>query len=119
MRLLLDEQMDRALAEQLRKRGYDVIAVTEDPALRGLSDAALLEWATAQDRAIATYDLGDFLPLLEERISAGEPVAGLILISATGYPSGERGYGRLLRALIATLEKHRSRKALAGRAVWL
>lgn len=48
-----------------------------------------------------------------------EPVAGVVLISARSYPPGARGHGRLLRALVAVLEEHRTPTALAGKAVWL
>lgn len=119
MRLLLDEHLDPRLAEQLRESGYDVIAVAPDPALRGLSDAALLDHATAQGRVMVTYDVADFAPLLEERQVAASPVAGIVLISRRSYPPGERGHGRLLRALREILEEHRSPTAFAGMAVWL
>ncbi len=119
MRLLLDEHLAPTLAEQLRARGHDVVAVVQEPALRGSSDAALLDWATVEDRAIATYNVRHFLPLFEACASVGEPVAGLILISARSYPRGDRGLGALLRDLAAVLDANPSRKALNGRAVWL
>ena len=42
MRLLLDEHYSREIAERLRERGHDVIAVKEDAALEGLDDEPLL-----------------------------------------------------------------------------
>lgn len=59
------------------------------------------------------------MPLFEERATGGEPVAGIVLVSARRYPPGERGHGRLLRALAAFLDEHRSPTAQVGRAVWL
>ena len=119
MRLLLDEHLDPRLARQLRERGYDVIAVAEEPALRGLSDIALLDWGAAEGRAIATYDVAGFLPIVEERQLAAEPFAGIVALSTRAFPPGDRGHGRLLRALAAMLREHRSPTALAGRAIWL
>ena len=119
MRLLLDEHLAPTFAEQLRASGHDVVAVVEEPALRGSSDAALLDWATAQDRAVATYDVRGSLPLFAARASIGEPVPGLVLIPVRRYPRGARGVGPLLRDLATFLEESPSRKALSGRAVWL
>ena len=119
MRLLLDENLDHRVAEQLRERGYDVVAVTDDAALRGSSDAALLDWAMAQERAIATYDIGDFLPLVEERVARNEGFAGLILIPWQSFPPGDLAFGHLLRALVIALDAHPARMALAGRTIWL
>lgn len=96
-----------------------MVAVADDPALRGLTDPALLSWTATAGRVIATYDVADFLPLFEERLMAAEPMAGIILISPRSYPPGERGHGRLLSALAAILREHRSAKALAGKAIWL
>lgn len=119
MRLLLDEHFDRRLAEQLRARGHDVIGVMERPEPRGLSDDALVDWATAQRRAIGTYNVQHLMPLFAQRISAERSIGGLLLISERSYPAGERGHGRLLRALLRFLEANPSDAALAGRAVWL
>jgi hypothetical protein len=119
VRLLLDEHLDPQLARQLRDQGHDVIAVAEQPALRGLSDAALLDWAAAHGRAIATYDVAGFLPIAEEHQLADQPFAGIIAVSTRAFPLGASGHGRLLRALAAVLSEHRSPKAFAGLVVWL
>ncbi len=118
MRLLLDEHLDPLLATQLRARGHDVIAVAADPALRGLSDAELLDLGAEQGRAIATYDAADFLPLIEEREMAGRPCAGVILISARSHPPGGRGHGRLPHAVMAVMDEDGS-EAVAGNVMWL
>lgn len=119
MRLLLDEHMDPALASKLRARGHDVTAVARDRALKGRSDAELLDHAAARGLVIATYDARDFLRLVEERENTSRPVHGILVISARSFPSGSRGHGRLLRALVAALDGHPSTLPLATRVVWL
>ena len=47
-RLLLDEMLSPRVAEELRRAGADARAISESPALRGTSDAELLELCAAQ-----------------------------------------------------------------------
>lgn len=119
MRLLLDEHLEPAIAEQLRARGHDAIAVAAEPALRGMADAQLFEWATTQDRAIATYDAQGFVPLLTDRATIGEEASGLVLISSRAYPREDRSIGPLIRDLAKVLDENPARNALNGRAIWL
>lgn len=119
MRLLLDEQLDPTLAVELRSRGYDVVAVAEDLALRGRSDAELLDLAAAHGFVIATRNVRDFLRLLEEREQAALRITGIIAISRGQFPTGARGHGQLLRALAAILDERRAQARLVERVVWL
>ena len=41
--LLLDEMFSGSIAEQLRAKGHDVLAVVADPALVGLADEQILD----------------------------------------------------------------------------
>jgi len=95
--LLLDEHLPRAIAEQLRARSHDAIAVTERPDLRGLSDPDLFQRARSEQRAIATYNIEDFLQLDREYRSAERSHAGIVLISAHRFP--RKSAGPLLTAL--------------------
>jgi len=56
--LLLDEMFSGAIADQLRAKGHDVIAVVADPALVGLSDDQILAHATDTGRALVTASNG-------------------------------------------------------------
>ena len=104
MKLLLDEMMDPAVAAGLRARGHDVVAVSEVPALRGLSDPTILAAAGADDRVVVTEDRGDYRRLANARILADQPHPGLILTSNRRWPRGNRRtVGRLVRALDALL----------------
>jgi len=119
VRLLLDEHLDPRLAVELRTRGSDVVAVVEDVALKGRSDAELVDVAAARSLVIATYDARDFLRLVEERENTSHPVHGILAISIRSFPTGSRGHGQLLRALATTLDERPSTMPLAARVVWL
>ncbi len=87
-RLLLDEHYGQAIAEALRERGHDVIAVVADPELRGRSDADIYAWAAARDYRIVTENIKDFRPLLIAATARGGEVAGLLLVHPRRYPRG-------------------------------
>jgi len=116
MRLLLDENVSSKVAEQLRARGHDAIALTEIDELRGRSDGAVLDWALGHDRVVVTYDT-DFISLQQERVAADVPAADLILIPKGRFPIGDRGFGALVKALSAVLEP--SVPSAGGRLLWL
>lgn len=117
MRLLLDENLSSGIAEALRARGFDVLAVTEVPELRGQPDAAVLAWAIDQGRAIVTYDV-DFAAILQVRIAAEAPVADVIVLSKHRFPPGDRSHGALARPLSAFLDAP-DIDAAPGRLLWL
>lgn len=99
MNLLLDEMYPYAIAEQLRDRGHDVVAVGEREELRGTADSSVFACAQAEERALVTDDVG-FLAIEAERRTRGETHHGLILTTNKRFPRGEPGtVGRLVRAL--------------------
>ena len=57
----LDEQVERAIAEALRRRGIDV-TTTPEARLLGATDEEQLAFAISQERVIFTQD-DDFLAL--------------------------------------------------------
>jgi len=119
VRLVLDEQIDPAIAAELRRRGHDVVAVKEDPALIGMADPDLVAWALGAGRAIVTYNVRHFVPLVSERQAAGELSPGLVLLSPKRYPPGQRSRGAVIRDLARLLEGQATRDALSGRTIWL
>ena len=67
MRLLLDEHFDYAIAEQLRRRAIDAIAVQrERPDLEGQDDDIVLRTATSEHRVVVTNNVRDYAPLVDE-----------------------------------------------------
>ncbi len=104
MKLLLDEMMDPRIADQLRQRGHDVIAVGEVHALQGLPDLAILSAARADERVVVTEDRRDYRRLAAAERSAGRQHPGLIVTSNRRWPRGNpRTFGRLVNALDALL----------------
>lgn len=97
MKLLLDEQISGKVAERLRDRGHDVIAATDDPSLRGLSDPDLFEVAQQQGRALVTYNRVDFEPIIREYAATSREHHGLVLVHPTRFPSWE--FARLTMAI--------------------
>src|SRR5215470_6448818 len=89
-----------ALAEQLRRRGLDAVAVTERKELRSLADAAIFTVAQDERRAIVTENVADFVLLGEEADQRGRAHHGIVLIDPAKFPRGqERTIGRLVKAL--------------------
>jgi len=112
VRLLLDEMIDRAVAEQLRKRGHDVLAVQDlrMAGLRGMPDSGLLAWAAEAGRAMVTYDAKDLVPVHHRMLADEAPHAGLLLVPR-GKFSRDRAdvvVGLLVRALEAELDRRQS-----------
>ena len=101
MKLLLDEQISGKVAVPLRKQGHDVLATTEEPPLRGLSDPDLFELAQERGRAVVTFNVPDFVAIVREFAQAGRAHHGLVLINQGRFPSSD--FGRLAAALSAFL----------------
>jgi predicted nuclease of predicted toxin-antitoxin system len=100
VKLVVDEMYSPVLAEQLRARGHDVVAVGEVAGLAGASDAALLDWAQRHRRALVTENAADFLPLHAAALQGGEPHAGIVFTSNASFPRGRAStIGALVRAL--------------------
>src|ERR1022692_3475273 len=84
--LLLDEMLSAGIAEQLRAKGHDVLAVVADPALTALPDDQILAYAARTGRALVTANIKDFMPLDTQYRAASQEHPGLILISARPPP---------------------------------
>ena len=100
MKLLLDETLSTVIAEQLRSRGHDVVAVTERPELRGVLNSELLPSAREEQRAVVTYNRDDFLALDRQYRHEGREHHGIVILNPRRFPPGEAS----TRALIASIE---------------
>ena len=105
--LLLDEMLSHTIAQQLRSRGHDVVAVVEDPSLMALPDEEILAAAAAQGRAFVTANIKDFTPLDHRYKASGRTHAGLVLVSTKAFPQDRAFIGALVSALDKLLEEDR------------
>jgi predicted nuclease of predicted toxin-antitoxin system len=104
VKLLLDAMFDPEIANRLRGRGHDATAASGDHTLDSLLDADLFAFAQAEQRAVVTENVPDFLPLDELYRAEGRPHHGLILTTNSGFPrSSPATLGRLVLALEAFL----------------
>jgi predicted nuclease of predicted toxin-antitoxin system len=119
LRLLLDEMYPTAIADQLRRRGHDVEAVTARPALRSLSDVDLFAAAQAERRVVVTENIGDFSAIVTTADQRGTPHHGLVLVDSAKYQRGNRRtVGRMVRRLDTLLRGHPLDEA-TGMRHWL
>ncbi|MBV8526986.1 MAG: DUF5615 family PIN-like protein [Candidatus Dormibacteraeota bacterium] len=95
------------IAEELRRRGHDVIAVAAEPELRSLTDAELYASAKREKRRIVTENVKDFRRLLVQDEGTGRP--GLLFTSSRSFPRSRRSPGALIVALDAWLSDARTR----------
>jgi predicted nuclease of predicted toxin-antitoxin system len=86
VRLLLDENVEKALLLGLRRRhpGLDVVRVV-DVGLGGRSDPEILEWAAREGRVVLSRDRATLSAEAARRIEGGKPMPGLILLRRGGW----------------------------------
>jgi predicted nuclease of predicted toxin-antitoxin system len=100
MRLLLDEMYSAAIAEGLRERGHDAVAVVERIELRNVQDAELFAAAQAEQRTVVTENVPDFIAIANDHDLRGKAHHGVVLVHPRRYPrSVERTIGAIVTAL--------------------
>jgi hypothetical protein len=97
--LILDEMHAPAVAKTLRDKGFDVIAVAEEPELRALTDLELFSWAADQDRRLVTENIKDFRPLLQQTDESDRSTPRLLFTSNRTFPRTRRNPGPFIEAL--------------------
>jgi uncharacterized protein with PIN domain len=78
IKLYLDEDVHKKIAVALRLKGYDVVSAHEVQK-QSLSDYQQLEYAVSEQRAIFTFNAGDFDRLHKEYIKSGKNHFGILL----------------------------------------
>jgi Domain of unknown function (DUF5615) len=119
VKVLLDEMYDRAIAEQLRARGHDVVAVTERVDLRNASDEELLTRMAEEERVILTENAVHFMPALRRTLEAGETCFGLLISSPKSMPRSHRTVGLFVDVLERELNAHPGADALQAQMAFL
>jgi hypothetical protein len=110
IRLYLDEDVHKKIALALRLKGYDVVSAHE-AGNWGLSDGDQLRYAVREDRAIFTFNSGDFLRLQQEYADRG--VAHFGILTAKQLP-----FKDLLKRLTDFLYTHKSAD-IKDRSFWI
>jgi predicted nuclease of predicted toxin-antitoxin system len=119
MRLLLDEMLSPAIAQELRSRGHDVLAVAGDRDREGMSDPDIMALARNEHRAVVTNNLCDYRPLHHEAITPGGPGHyGMIFMPGT-YRRTKADTGRIIAALQRILAQYPGEEDLANGESWL
>lgn len=116
-RLLLDEMLSPAIAEQLCAKGYDVQAVAANPEYSGLADEEILIGATEAGRSLVTANVRDFVPLYARYLAADRSPVGLILVSSKTFPQDRTFLAAVITALSALLSA--SGDPLNGQVIFL
>lgn len=109
VRLYFDRHIMTRLAVDLRGRGYDVLT-TEEAGKDTAADEDQLAFATAEKRAILTFNIRDFAPLHEAWQAAGRSHAGIIV----SQQLGSRQYGLLLQRMLRLLNSFTSEETLSN-----
>jgi hypothetical protein len=93
LRLFTDEDIFGAVAPALRRAGYDAVSTPEMHRSKE-SDESQLAWATAESRAIISFNVAHFSALHSRWMNSGRHHAGIIV-------SSQRPIGELLRRLLS------------------
>ena len=78
VRLLLDEDVPRLLAESLRARDHDVVHATE-VGLKSIDDSSVLARAVARDRTVLTHNAADYIQLAALYGRTGKSHHGIVI----------------------------------------
>jgi hypothetical protein len=97
LRFFTDEHVHKAVVEELRKRGVDVVRV-EDMGWKGEDDLPLLEYAAAEGRSIVTGD-DDFLAHHTRWQDEGQSHCGIFYILPRVRQRGKAAIGIIVNEL--------------------
>ena len=103
------------IAERLRGRGHDVLALDEHRELDGLSDADVLELAAQEGRILVTFNVRDFAPILRQWAEEQRSHAGCLLL--VGIAQNE--FALILQRIRTVLEERSEQQDWLDRALFL
>ncbi len=100
IKLYLDEDaQSNALAKALRQHGIDVLTTSEAGQITK-PDSSQLAFAASSERAIYTYNVGDFMALHSDYLKKEKNHSGIIIGEQSRFDVGEQ-MRRLLRIVEA------------------
>jgi hypothetical protein len=103
IQLQLDEMFAPRIAEALRERKHNVIALVERPDMRAMPDEEVFAWAAVQRCWLLTENVKEFQPITLRALPANASTAGLLLTSSRTFPRSRQHIGPLVDALDAWL----------------
>lgn len=118
MKLALDHHYSKAIAKELRRRGYDVVSALE----RGWEmeeDEALLMACDDEHRALLTNNVADFTVIARRWAVEGRRHAGLVFTSDSALPRGRSTIGTYVELLDDLLGSNPKDEAFVDRVHWL
>ena len=98
VRFLLDEMYSERVGDLLREAGHDAVHVREI-GLGGAADGDVLARAVEEGRTLVSENAVDFLPLLDQRQSAGLAMTPVLVALTAGRGVGEALHARLADAI--------------------
>ena len=124
MRLLLDEMWSARIAVQLRRRGFDVVAVTEPEyadRYRNTEDELVFARAQEDGRAVVTDNVVDFESIRIGYEARAEAHHGLIYATAPHFDRNQPAavIGQMVQALDQLLRSLPAEHEPFNRAHWL
>ena len=98
-KVLLDEMLNRGLAEHLRKEGWDATAISENVELLGISDSEVLSLAHTQGRVVITLNVSDFARLHAQTLTSGRSHSGIWCIPSRRFVYSKDVHSRIAQAM--------------------
>ena len=82
LRLVSDEDVHGRILRGLQRRepGLDLVRV-QDVGLAHTPDPDILQWAATEDRVVVTDDEKTMVPSAWDRVRAGQPMPGVIVVT--------------------------------------
>lgn len=118
MRLLLDEHLSPAIAEQLNRRQHDVVTAA-DAGSTGIDDGQVLAAAARDRRAVVTNNIRDFRPLHAAYLTMSTVHYGIVLVPTNRYSLARDRLGPLIAALDSLLARMPGEDALCNTEYFL
>jgi predicted nuclease of predicted toxin-antitoxin system len=120
VKLLLDEMISPRIARELRREGFDVVAIKADrPEWEALADREVLRHAAAERRALLSNDVLDFQLIHNRMLADGEAHYGILFTDDVAMPRNKASIPFWVETLKGFLEANPTDEALRNRISFL